>query len=231
LAGLSPIIPIPFADDVVERKMHRAMIRNLLSRHGLRYERRQVKTLSGSCVKLKCGELLCKPCIKLCKKLCRTLTAVLLVKDCVDCTNKLLHEGWLLGYALRHGLVTQRSLEDKDDVVMVHQAILDACEDVDTRVIEQFLKNLYGGTQESLVLEHAATVLKAAMKKYHAWGSEEPQAVDEAVENMDKEERRKLEGILSQVTSVLTSNVAYWEHLGQIFGKHLRKLRRSDDPD
>jgi hypothetical protein len=153
LAGLCPLIPIPFLDDAVLQRVRTSLGRELLADHALSPE--AVRTLAGADSKpVGCGTVLLLPlrlAFKLFLKLFRRLTIVLAVKEALDTASHVLHEGWLLAAAKR------RADLHHHDPDAVRRAIEVACSQVDPRPVEQVLKRSFRGSRA--VLHRAARTL------------------------------------------------------------------------
>jgi hypothetical protein len=153
LAGLCPLIPIPFLDDAVLRRVRRSLGHELLADHALPAE--ALRTLAGAHAEpIGCATLLLLPlrlAFKLFLKLFRRLTIVLAIKEALDTASHVLHEGWLLAAAKR------RADLHSHDPEAVRRAIEVACSQVDPRPVEQLLKRSFRGSRA--VLHRAARTL------------------------------------------------------------------------
>ena len=99
VAGLCPLIPIPFVDDLIVERIHRRMNASLCEQHGIKLLPLSSKLLAESESDLLNGALkglLMWPI----KKLLRKMLIVLAIKNCVDVATEVFHEGWLLARAL-----------------------------------------------------------------------------------------------------------------------------------
>ncbi|MEL6181819.1 MAG: hypothetical protein AAFS10_22860, partial [Myxococcota bacterium] len=110
LGGLCPLIPIPFLDDLIIGTVRRNMVRAIMKRANLKPTDDQVAMLThnerGGCLMGCLTFVVIYPL----KKIFRKLVYILAVKDCSDVASELFHEGMLLRYALRRGLITTEHL-------------------------------------------------------------------------------------------------------------------------
>lgn len=168
LAGLCPLIPIPFLDDAVLRRVRASLGREVLADHQLSAE--ALRTLAGAHAEpIGCSTLLLLPlrlAWKLFLKLFRRLTIVLSIKEALDTASHVLHEGWLLAAARR------RADLETHDPDTVRRAIEAACAQVDPRPVEQLLKRSFRGSRA--VLHRAARTLARSSVEAVPLTSESP---------------------------------------------------------
>ncbi len=109
LAGLTPLIPVPWLDDAVERGVRRRTLAALLRERGLDPTPADVDVVAGlersggrGCL----GALLrgaVEASLYLLRKLFRKLVVVLAVHDGADAASRLFHDAYLLRHALSIG--------------------------------------------------------------------------------------------------------------------------------
>ncbi|MDY7229642.1 hypothetical protein [Hyalangium rubrum] len=159
-SGLTPLIPVPFLDDYALRQVRERMIRAVLQEHSLPTPQKAVVVLAGSHVSSTLGGrilgVLKTVALFPFKKIFRRIFLVLWVKDCVDMTSVTLHHGYLIQHALARGDLNASSLET-DAPLRVHDAIVAACKEMDTRPVNQLLKRFFEGSR--LLLSEATKAL------------------------------------------------------------------------
>jgi hypothetical protein len=159
LAGLCPLVPIPFLDDALERRVRKSLGRSLapeLPRPSSDYLAGAFETRVG------CAWMILLPfklAGKLVLKLFRKITIILSLKQAVDTTSRVLHEGWLIAYARREGHL----LDPNYPPSVVRAAIETACRNIDPRPVEQAIKRLYRASRSTL--RKAMRLLVAARGK------------------------------------------------------------------
>jgi hypothetical protein len=163
-SGLTPLIPIPFLDDYALRQVRERMVRAVLQEQGLPTPTKAVSALAGSHVSSTLGGLLLgllkSAALFPFKKMLRRVFLVLWVKDCVDMASYSLHHGYLLQHALARGDLDASTLEH-DAPLRVHDAILAACKEVDSRPINQLLGRLFASSR--LLIAEATQALMSPL--------------------------------------------------------------------
>ncbi len=163
LAGLCPLIPIPFVDDFIIERIHRRLCWVLFNQHGSQLSDAGAKALSNSPSNLFGGvfrTLIFWPI----KKLITKLVYVLAVKSCADVASTVFNEGWLLARALEQKYVPV----DLDVAALesLRTAIIKAREAVDPSPTQAAMRSAFGVGQEvfSATLSSVRKVLKGAAK-------------------------------------------------------------------
>ncbi|KFE58875.1 hypothetical protein [Hyalangium minutum] len=159
-SGLAPLIPIPFLDDYALRQVRERMVRAVLQDHSLPTPAKAVSVLAGSQNSITLGgrviNLFKGLALLPLKKVFRKAFILLWVKDCVDMASYSLHHGYLLQHALTRGDLTALTL-DGDAPLRVHDAILAACKEQDSRPINQLLSRLFASSK--LLLSEATKAI------------------------------------------------------------------------
>lgn len=149
-SGLTPLIPIPFLDDYALRQVRERMVRAVLQDHSLPAPPKAVYLLAGSQHAITLGGrvlgLVKGLALLPLKKVFRKAFIVLWVKDCVDMASYSLHHGYLLQHALTRGDITALTIEG-DAPRRVHDAILAACREQDSRPINQLLARIFASSK------------------------------------------------------------------------------------
>jgi hypothetical protein len=161
VSGLTPLIPIPFLDDYALRQVRERMVRAVLAEHGLSTTpAKAVGVLAGSHVTVTLGGQLLGLLRTLAlfpfKKVFRRAFIVLWVKDCVDMASYSLHHGYLLQHALVRGHLSASTVLGEAPL-KVHDAIVAACKELDSRPINQLLGRLFAGSK--LLISEATKAL------------------------------------------------------------------------
>lgn len=232
IGGLSPLIPVPYLDVVFAKVVRQLMIASQLRNCGLQPTMSQVISLTRepAISPLQCA---CKVAYYGCccfmlefvfKKCCFCLA----LKDCVEITCGLLHEGWLLAYAVKAGYLTQQTLASKVDLWRLREAIIQTCDEVDTSPIRKAVNKLLGANQDD-VSEAASTVLGALSVKGIGIGPckrrPHDDEVQEVLDSVENEHRSELRDVTQGLADVTRSQRPYFDKLESAFEGRLQKLR------
>lgn len=206
LVGLTPLIPVPFVDDLVRGHLMRRMVRALAAAHGRSLSNEEVQALTedrGGCLGGCAGQLVLYPI----KKIFRKVFYFLEWKRAVDLTSRTYHHGYLVDYAFaspeRFAGKTAAELRDAVEAV---------CREAPVKPIESAVATTFRKSKG--VVRSAANLLAGALRR---GGGARPDGkrVAQAVESVEAEEEREL----APVTSGLQSSIA------RIPEEHFRLLR------
>lgn len=136
LAGLCPLIPVPFVDDLLIGSLRERMLRALFAAHDLQLPRGGAKVLTTSPPGWLPGAAAAVLLFPI-KKLVRKLVYVLAVKDCADVAASVFHDGWLVARLLARpsGL----ALTDRNTLERARAAMLRTYADVDPTPLRRAL--------------------------------------------------------------------------------------------
>jgi hypothetical protein len=210
VSGLTPLIPIPFLDDYALRQVRERMVRTVLQEQGLPTPAKAVSILAGSHVSSTLGGhlmgLLKSAALFPFKKIFRKAFIVLWVKDCVDMASYSLHHGYLLQHALSRGDLDASTLE-QDAPLRVHDAILAACKEVDSRPINQLLGRLFASSR--LLLAEATQALMSPLRG-------QPRVPQQG-------ETAEVDSLANRLAAALWEQSGYFKALEERYQKHLGK--------
>lgn len=235
LAGLCPLIPLPFLDDWTEALVRRRTVRDLLRQRGLEPTPGDVDVLAG--VERQAGGcggcwkgLLLWPLVKLTlylvRKLLRKALILLAANDAVNAASRLLHDGWLLRAALARGELDVAPGEriDRDAARRVRRAMEDAVEGVDTRPLERAIRRAAAGSRRHL-LAAARHLGRWARGERRNVGRDAGAAQRAADELPVDDETGALSGVLDKLVDALWLERGYLERLERRFTAALERLR------
>jgi hypothetical protein len=145
VAGLCPLIPVPFLDDVLIQRVHVRLYQKLSEQHEFYLAIDDAKLLAARESDLLKGALL-NVVLWPAKKILRKLIYVLAVKSCADVAAAVFHEGWLMARVLEQGYVSRDALArgDQPTVRRLHDAIVAARDEVDPSVTRQVMRTAFG---------------------------------------------------------------------------------------
>jgi len=231
LAGLCPIIPVPFLDDRVLAGVRRKMVRDLAAERGVTLAPAQVEVLAGTegerrgCLGT-VAWLAFSVTLRLFGKILRKLLILFAVKESVDTASRVFHEGYLLHLTFEWAPgwdgVDGREALDLGRTLALRSAMETTVEGVDPRPLEQALRRVFRGSRK--VLRKGARVLTRAGRSRaegHAESSGRGGPIPEA------EERRLLGGVLDRLTAELWMQQGYLQALEERFRQELTRTRDS----
>jgi hypothetical protein len=209
LAGLCPLIPVPFLDDRALAAVKRRMTAELARARGVPLTPLQVDYLAGTwraprgCVERVARTALALT-VKLAAKLFRKVVIVLAVKEAVDEASRAFHEGYLLHLLFDPEQPATRALAGDHDAWRARWAIERAVAEVDPRPVNQALKRAFRGSRR--LLRRGSRVLERATRAGAGAAAE-------------AEEERLLGGLLDRLAGEL------WRQRGYLAGLEARFLR------
>ena len=218
LAGLCPLIPIPFLDDWARDLLRRRAAADLCRRHGLRMPSDGILALTGGgrspdmagCLR----SLVLGPILYLLRKIFRKVFFFLTVKDCVDTTSRCFHETYLI----RHALSAGRLAGEPASAGRVHVAIGTACAETDPRPIERTIGAAFRGSRRALLAaaERLGSFVSSARRN--------PDPVLAADGDLPmREEEEILGGMVDELSESLAREAGYLGRLAARFDRHLAK--------
>ena len=148
LVGLTPLIPLPLADDLAKQFLQQRMVRSLARTHGVTIDEKDLPgMLSVLPAKKGClsGCLLSAIAYPL-KKLARKIFFFLEIKRAVDLTSYTYHYGYLLDYAMREGWFAKRGLKEID------AALDDICLAAPIKPVEAAIRATFQQSKRLLLL-------------------------------------------------------------------------------
>lgn len=144
VAGLCPLIPVPFVDDMIIRRITRRMHTRLFAAHGLTLSPAGAKALSAAPTGWVRGAATTVAWMPV-RRLLRKAVIVMAVKDCADVASSVFHDGWLVAHLLERGprpdLGSTRQLEK------VRKAMLETYRDIDPAPLRRALVGAFLGAK------------------------------------------------------------------------------------
>jgi len=200
LVGLTPLIPVPFLDDVAKGYFRRRLVRQLASSHGRELGAAELDALTkedeGGCLR---GCLLTALVYPL-KKVFAKVFYFLEWKRAADLTSHTYHFGYLINYALRRG-PDGRSLVDARGADAVGAAVAAACREAPIKPVEGAVSATF--RQSHKVLRGAANLLGASLRRLARRAPAEQ--VAEAIEEVEPQERREIEPVVSRLQRLVAA--------------------------
>ena len=206
LAGLTPLIPIPFVDDMVKTYFQRRLVRNLIASQGQSLSDKDIKTLAddrGGCLLGCIGSVLLYPA----KKIFRKIFFFLEWKRAVDIVSHLYYHGYLLDHAFENRWIAPAGSRPALEVRNAIDAVL---KQVNTSLIERAVWGTFN--QSKSALKASARLLQRSLQRVKGKPTEDQ--VAQAVEEVEPEEERELEGVIARLQKAIESMPA--EHFEQL---------------
>jgi hypothetical protein len=200
LVGLTPLIPVPFVDDLVKGYFQRRMTRALALAHHTQLSSETVATLTkerggSGCLRGCLGQAVILPL----KLIFRKIFFFLEWKRAVDLTSHTYHQGYLLDYALREGWLAAAATAAQANPQMSAEAIAAAieevCREAPIKPVETAIKAAF--KQSKNMLRAGAKVLERGLRQ--VTGRPDERQLAEAVTAVDAEEEKEIEGVVSRL--------------------------------
>lgn len=193
LIGLTPLIPVPVVDDLAKSYFQRRMVRSLAAMRGRGLSAEDVDTLAterggGGCLRGCLSTVVVYPL----KKIFRKIFFFLEWKRAVDLTSASFHHGYLVDYALAEwdalGANTKTTAEVRDAIDAV-------CREAPIKPLESAVGATF--RQSKNVLVGGARLLEGSFRRIT--GRADAQQVARAVESVEAEEEREIEGVVDHL--------------------------------
>ncbi|HLE84551.1 MAG TPA: hypothetical protein VJG13_09445, partial [Thermoanaerobaculia bacterium] len=213
LAGLCPLIPVPFLDDRALAAVKRTMVRDLARQRGVALSPLQVDYLAGTYRVPRgfwewLGRTAVALTVKLAGKLFRKIVFVFAIKEGVDTASRAFHEGYLLH--LLFDPAEPATEAPRDDLAAWHArwALAGAVSEIDPRPVNQAIRRAFRGRRGAM--RQGARVLGRSIRSQGAGAAAELPAA---------EEERLLGGVGDRLAAEL------WQERGYLAELEARFLR------
>ena len=194
LTGLTPLIPVPFLDDVVKNYFRRRLVRQLAASHGRQLSAAELDALAGEddggCLRGCVTTVLVYPL----KKVFAKVFYFLEWKRAADLTSHTYHFGYLVEYALRPG-PDGRSLVDVRGAADVGAAILGVVREAPIKPVEGAVSATF--RQSRKVLRGGAELLGSSLRRLSRRAPREQ--VAEAIKEVEPREEREIAPVVSRL--------------------------------
>ena len=210
VAGLARLIPVPFVDDAVIRRVTRRMASELFEIHGRSLSEAGAKALSYAPSQWIRGSARSVAMLPL-RRVLRKVVYLLAFKDCSDVASTVFHDGWLLARWLERGPQAGQA-DDAKRLKKVRKAMLRTYMDVDPAPLRRALTGAFLGARVGV--EGAVQVVQRMRKPA---GSQEETA---PLESLDR--------LVARMKEAAQDQWQYMEGLEQSFRRHLGEPAESD---
>ena len=192
LVGLTPLIPVPFVDDLARDYFRRRLVADLATLRGVPLPPPVVQTLTaepGGCFATGClAQVFLYPF----KLIFRKLFFFLEWKRSLDLTSHTFHYGYLVDCALREGYLGPVAPRQAAEV----RAAIDAvCRTAPVRPVESAVAAVF--RQSRSLLGSAVGLITDTVR--HLSGRRDPARIEAALGNVEAAERQQVAGIVEQL--------------------------------
>lgn len=226
LAGLCPLIPMPFVDDWAINLIHRRMVRELGESRDLDLREDEVRLLAGTGERrwpgfVKGTAMLVRRGVgKVVGKVFKTAFYALLLRDGVHRAVETFVEGYLLLYAAGLPQALRPASRNPERVQAVRAAVISTMKEADVTAIHKAMGRAFQGSF-SLLME-AAVKLGSRLTGFRS-RQKETSDPDEAVPLQEEEEI--LGGFVDRLAGTLWGDEEYFKTLEQAFDERLARQR------
>jgi hypothetical protein len=207
LAGLTPLIPIPFVDDLLKTYFKRRMVRKLAAAQSQYLNDTDVAKLAddpdSGCLLGCLTTVLVYPL----KAIFRKIFFFLEWKRAVDVVSHTYYQGFLIESALAERWIAPAGIRRAEEV---RRAIDHVLLQLNTSLIERAVKGIF--KQSKAALKGVVRLLQNSLRALRGKPSQEQ--VAQAVEALQEEEERELEGVVGQLQNAI--NTIPVEHFEQL---------------
>lgn len=207
LAGLTPLIPIPFVDDLVKTYFKRRMVRKLTTQHSQFLNDTDVATLAddpdSGCLLGCVTTVIVYPL----KAIFRKIFFFLEWKRAVDIVSHTYYQGFLIDSALDERWIAPAGPRRADEV---RRAMDQLFLQLNTSLIERAVKGIFN--QSKSALKGVARLLQNSLRALRSKPSQEQ--VGQVVEALQEQEERELEGVIGPLQNAINKIPA--EHFEQL---------------
>jgi hypothetical protein len=212
LVGLTPLIPVPFIDDLVKGYFQRRLVRVLAAAHNLQLKPEEIAALAedtgGGCLRGCLIQTLIFPL----KMILRKIFFFLEWKRAVDLTSHTYHQGYLVDYALREGWMGASSGTPQRSAAEIHAAIEEVCRAAPIKPVETAIGASF--RQSKSMLRSGARILGRAFRR--VTGKADDARLAAAVASVEEEETREIGGVVRQLQKAIEA----------VPDEHFRNLRK-----
>ena len=200
LVGLTPLIPVPLLDDLVKNYFRRRMVRGLAASAGRVLSDKELGALASEAERGCLTGCLVTALVYPLKAVFRKVFYFLEWKRAVDLTSRTYHYGYLVAYALQPRENGASPL-DLYGAKRVNEAAQAACLEAPVKPVEAAI----GGTfrKSRNVLRGAAALLAGSLRR--VTGRRRAELVAEAIEEVEPEEERELEPVVTRLQRSIAS--------------------------
>jgi len=223
LAGLTPLIPVPYVDEYARTRVRRRMLRRLFAHYGLEPSETQlVLLLHGRSSRSGCLlSLLLLPLRLLrtlvlypLKRLLRKILFVLTLKECTDVVATSYHLGYWVDYALASSRIAPTDLQAGPRALRhLHATLTAAHRELDPSPARQVIRSTLAGSRA--LLQQGGARLRHSLRQ-----ARRRNRPDEAVPDDLETPEGGFSALRRELEQRLWQDTAYRRRLEALFDKH-----------
>jgi uncharacterized protein (DUF697 family) len=223
LAGLCPLIPLPFIDDIALEFVRKQLLTSLFAAYQIELTPAHLAALLQTEKSNRLVGCLVGIVLYPIKKIFRKIFFVLSVKDCVDSASVVLHEGLLVRHALATGLVDRASLDAGPETLLaLNRAIRATCKQTDTRPVNQVFRRAFTASRSALA--DAAATLASLIRNTGA-SRKNPQPVQAAFERAEQQPNPQVDHLVDAIGGQVFTEPGYLDAIEKRFESNFRRER------
>lgn len=192
LVALTPLVPVPFLDDILKNYLQRRMVRKLGENYQYNFSDAEIRVLadeeSRGCLKGCISMMIVYPL----KKIFRKIFFFLEWKRAIDVASYTLHYGILIDYAMSEGWCAPTSLKSAAEVRKAVDALL---HEVNTRPLEALLQAAFNQSKGLIV--DTANILKEQLQRLS--GKKDEESITSALQKIEPEGHTRLSAITDSI--------------------------------
>jgi hypothetical protein len=198
LAGLTPLIPVPFVDDLVKAYFKRRLVRKLALAYELFLNDQEIKTLADDADSGCLMGCLTTVVVYPLKAIFRKIFFFQEWKRAIDIVSYTYYQGFLIDAALGENWLKPAGMRRPEEV---RAAIDNILLQLNTSLIERAVRGIF--EQSKTALKGAARLLQSGLRSLRGKPSEAQ--VAEAIEGLAEKEEREIEGVIGQLQNAINA--------------------------
>jgi hypothetical protein len=215
LTGLTPLIPLPYIDDLVKAYFRRRLVRTLAQEHRVALSNEAVRALADESNFGCLAGCLVAAFVYPLKKIFRKIFFFLEWKRAVDTASRTYYTGFLLHHAFASGAVAPAGPHAPEHVRSALESVL---RQIGTGLVERAVRETF--KKSSGTLKDAARVIQSALRG--RGGRPSADEVGDVLESIDAEEKRRVEGVAGRLGDALDKiPAAHFEYVRALFDAEL----------
>ena len=224
LIGLTPLIPIPFLDDLVKSFFYKRLVRSIASRHKLSLSAGEINALTEDRSRGTIRGCLFGLVEYIVKRLIRKLIIVLEWHRAIDTVTQAYYAGYLMDYSFQQGWYTPG---DPQQALGLRSAMDTARKGANINLVRNIVKSSFNqsrGLVLDAVRQISGSLKDIAFRRRRFWFRRRKQtaAVEDAVADKLEGESVKVRGTLSKLISTLQE---YLDILMEEHKEHFEELQ------
>ena len=206
LIGVTPLIPIPLADDLARTYLQRRLVRKIIASAGLQLEEATIQTLADDRGEGCLWGCLVSITLGLAKAVFRKVFFFLEWKRAVDLVSRTYYHGYLVDVVFTNGWYARTRTPAE-----VRAAIDEVCRTAPIKPLEHAVKLTFG--QSKSLLKSAARAMQRNVRR--VFRKSTPAEVEQAIEKMEQQKEQEIERMAASLRRGISA----------IPEEHFRRLR------